>query len=233
MNKNITTTNALTDCIVDNNRFATHKITAEQIGAENFRNWKDLIADLHRVAYIAYTECENNNLTVESTNVDLTPIFNSLRTILAQFGEVNGHKLSANAELATLIIGYSGKRANVDSPELQLVNSKIRNRTKELADYENTNGVNPESIKALKDELAELKNKKAELIAEPDNRIKKPTRASADMFRLEVEHRLARVITEQKAKTWEELEAEAESKRQARRAKTAAKRAAKKNTPKA
>ena len=226
MSKNVTTTTALVDCIVDNNRFATRKLTAEQLGAENFRNWKDLIADLHRVAYIAYSECENNDLAIDSANIDLSPIFNSLRTILAQFGEVNGHKLSANAELATLIIGYSGKRANADSPELQLVNSKIRNRTKELAEYENTNGVNPESIKALKDELAELKDKKSELLEEPDNRIKKPTRTSTDMFRLEVEHRLARVVAEQKAKTWEELEAEAEAKRQARRAATKAKRAA-------
>ena len=226
MNNNITTKTALVDCLVDNNRFATRKLNAEQIGAENFRNWKNLIADLHRVAYITYSECENSDLIANNPNLNLTPVFDAIRAILAEIGDINGHKVCANAELATLIIGYSGKRANVDSPDLQLVCSKIRNRTKELAEYEKTNGVNPKAIEKLKAELEELATEKAALIASPDNRIKKPTRSSAEMFRLEVEHRLARVIADQKAKTWEELEAEAEAKRAERRAKTKAKKAA-------
>lgn len=233
MDKKVTSTTALVDCLVDNNRFATRKLTADQLGAENFRNWKDLLADLHRVAYMTYADCENNDLTTDSPNIDLTPVFNALRVVLAQLGEVNGHKISANAELATLIIGYSGKRGNVDSPELQLCLSKIRNRQQELEKYENTNGVNPEAIESLKAELEKLQDEKAELLASPDNRIKKPTRSSADAFRLEVEHRLARLIADQKARSWEELEAEAEAKRQARRAKTAAKKKAAKKDAKA
>ena len=233
MSKNVTTTSALVDCIVDNNRFATRKITAEQIGAENFRNWKELIADLHRVAYSIYADCENNDLAIDSKSVNLSPVFESLRTVLAQFGEVNGHKLTANAELATLVIGYAGKRSNVDSPELQFVNSKIRNRTKELAQYENTKGINPEYIANLKTEIEDLKAERTELLEKPDNRIKAPTRTNVDAFRLEVEHRLARVVAEQKAKSWEDLEAEAEAIRQARKAHKKAKKAAKKEAEKA
>lgn len=226
MSKKVTATTALVDCIVDNNRFATRKINAEQIGAENFRDWKDLIASLHRAAYVVYSKCENDNLTTDNPTLDFSSVFNALRVILAEFGEINGHKLTANAELATNIVGYAGKRANSDSPELQLVCSKISNRQRELAKYKDTNGVNPDYIKALEDEIEELKEEKSELLNQPDNRIKTPTRTSPDMFRLEVEHRLARVIADQKAKSWEELEAEAEAKRKERRAKTKAKKAA-------
>ena len=226
MSKKVTATTALVDCLVDNNRFATRKINAEQIGAENFRDWKGLIQSLHNAAYKVYCMCENDNMSTDNPALDFSSVFNALRVILAECGEVNGHKLTANAELATLIVGYSGKRANADSPELQLVCSKISNRQRELAKYRDTNGVNPDYIKSLEDEIEELKEEKATLLDQPDNRIKQPTRTNFEAFRLEVEHRLARVITEQKAKTPEELDAEAEAKRQARRAKTKAKKAA-------
>lgn len=227
MSKKLTSTTALVDCIVDNNRFASRKLTAEQLGAENFRIWKELIADLHRVAYFAYCDCENNDLSTDSTAINLTPVFDALRAILAEFGEINGHKVTANAELATLVIGYSGKRGNVDSPELQFCLSKIRNRQQELAKYESTNGVNPEAIENLKAEIEDLQAEKAELLASPDNRIKKPTRSTAESFRLEIEHRLGRLIAEQQAMSWEELEAEAEAKRKERRARTKAKKSSK------
>jgi hypothetical protein len=227
-NKIITSTTALVDCIVDNNRFATRKLNAEQIGAENLRNWKDLINTLHKESYIVYAECENNDLSADDPSLNLTPVFSALRSILAEFGEVNGHKLFANTELATLVIGYSGKRGNLDSPALQLCNSKLGNRRRELAKFEKTNGVNPDAIKALQDEIADLEAERDDLIDSPDNRIKEPTRTTADAFRLDVEHRLARVIAEQKAKTWEQLEAEDAARKAERRAKTKAKNKAKK-----
>lgn len=229
MSKKITSTTALVDCLVDNNRFASRKITAEHIGAENFREWKNLLANLHKVAYNVYANCEDSDLTANNTSLDLTAVFDALRAILAEFGEINGHAVYANAELATLIIGYSGKRGNVDSPALQLCLSKLSNRMRELAKIEGVNGINPDKIAALKDEIDELKDEKADLLANPDNRIKQPTRATFEAFRLEVEHKLARVISDQKAKSWADLEAELEAKRKERRAKTKAKKAAKKS----
>lgn len=228
MSKKITSTTALINCLVDNNRFANKKLTAEHIGPENFREWKTLVADLHKSAYSIYAECENSNLSVETANLDLSPVFNALRAILAEFGDVNGHKVNANAELATIVIGYAGKRANHDSPALQLCLSKLRNRMAELAKIEELNGINPDKIAELKAEIADLNDEKAELLDSPDNRRKEPTRTTPETFRLEVEHKLARVIAEQQAKSWAELEAEAEAKRKERRAKTKAK--AKKNS---
>lgn len=219
----------IADCLVDNNRFATRKLTAEQLGAENLRSWTDAVSKLHLAAYSIYARCENDNLAEATANLDLTPLFDVIRGILEGIGDINGHKVYPTAELATLIIGYSGKRANADSPELQLCLSKIRNRKKELAEYEKTNGVNPNAIEAMKGEIAALEEEKDALLAQPDNRIKKPTRTSDAMFRLEVEHRFARVIAEQMAKSWEELEAEAEARKAERKAKAKARKAAKKN----
>ena len=228
MNNTITiSSTTLQDCLVQNNRFANKSLNADQLGADTLKSWTSLITRLHSVAYSVYAICENNNLTLESSSVNKSALFNTLREVLSVVGEVKGHKLCANDDLANLIMSYSGKRGNDDSPELQLCMSKIRNRNNELKDYEKTNGVKPETIQAMKDEIEELEEEKKALLNSPDNRIKKPTRTSASAFRLDVEHRLARVITEQQAKSWEELEAEAEARRKARRAKTAAKKQAK------
>lgn len=218
----------LQDCLTYNNRFANKLLNADQLGAEALQEWTTLVVRLHSAAYSVYALCENSNLTVESTSVDKSAVFTALREVLSAVGEVNGHKLVANEELATLIVGYAGKRGNSDSPELQLCLSKIRNRTRELKKYETTNGVKPETIQAMKDEIEKLEKEKQTLLDNPDNHIKAPTRTPANTFRLEVEHRLARAITKQKAKSWAELEAEAEARRQARRAKTSAKKQAKK-----
>lgn len=231
MNNNITISGTtLQDCLVLNNRFANVRITANQLGAEGLKDWNALLDGLHSAAYSVYVLCENNGLTVESNSVDKSAVFSAIREIFAIIGEVNGHKLIANEELATLIIGYAGKRANSDSPELQLCLSRLRNRQRELADAEKYNGVNPDFIKMVKEEIEKLDEEKSALLAQPDNRIKKATRTTTSAFRLEVEHRIARAISAQKAKSWEELEAEAEAKRKERRAKTKEKQAQKKST---
>lgn len=194
------------DCLVYNNRFATAKISADQVGAESLNEWKTLVNKLRQAAYDVYVHCENNDLSVESTAVDKTAVYNALRAILAELGEVNGHKLLANEELATLVVGYSGKRANKDSVAMGLVKSKIANTTKLLREYKGINGVNPDAIKAMEADLEKLEAEKAELLAQPDNRIKEPTRVPEATFRLDLEHKLARVIADQKAMTWDELE---------------------------
>lgn len=219
---------ALQDILSDNNRYASALINAKHIGAEDLKAWTTLVNNLHIAAYRVYVTCENSGLTVDSKSVDKTPVYEALRAILAIIGDVNGHKLYANEELATLVIGYSGKRGNADSPALQYCLSKLGNRKRELAKAKDINGLEPKYIKSLEDQIAELEEEKKELLSSADNRVKKPTRTTANAFRLDLEHRLARVIADQKAKTWEELEAEAEAKRKERRAKTKAKKAEKK-----
>lgn len=231
-NTNTNTNKALVDALVFNNRFANKSVDGEQITAEGLSTWKTLVDKLHRAAYSAYVVCENSGLKAESNDIDKTDIFNAIREVLANIGEVNSHKMYANAEMAVAVIGYSGKRANKDAPELQFCISRIRNKQKEISDYEKLN-VEDEEYKATKlaemnETLDALETEKAELLKTADMRIKQPTRTTANAFRLDVEHFLARAITGQLAKSLEELDAE-DAERKAKRAAAAKARKAKKN----
>lgn len=222
---NIGTT--LQDCLSYNNRFGSKRLNAEQLGAENLKAWNMLLADLHNAAYSAYVFAENNDLKVESDAVDKTAIFTALKAIFAEIGEVKGYKLHANETIAVLMIGYAGKRGNKDSADLQFCLSKLRNRKTELEKFEQTNGVNPDTIQHLKDEIAELEAEKKTLLEAPDNRIKQPTRTPFATFRLEAEHRIARVIDGQQAKSVEELEAEDKARKDKKKADKKSKKSAK------
>lgn len=230
--KNTNMNKALVDALVYNNRFANKMVDGEQITAEGLSNWKTLVEKLHRAAYNAYVICENSGLKAESTNIDKTEIFNAIREILATVGEVNSHKMYANAEMAVAVIGYSGKRANKDAPELQFCLSRIRNLQKEISDYEKLNVTDAEfkanKLAAMNADLETLEDEKATLLKTADMRIKQPTRTTSNAFRLDVEHFMARAITGQMAKTLAELDAE-DAERKAKRAEAAKLRKAKKS----
>ena len=230
--KNTQNTNkALVDALVFNNRFANKMVDGEQVTAEGLSAWKVLVDKLHRAAYKAYVVCENSGLKAESNDIDKTEIFNAIREILAHIGDVNEHKMYANAEMAVAVIGYSGKRANKDAPELQFCLSRIRNLQKEISDYEKINVTNEEykaeRLAEMNASLEALIEEKNDLIKTADMRIKQPTRTTTNAFRLDAEHFLARAITGQLAKTIEELDAE-DAERKARRAEAAKARKAKK-----
>ena len=238
--KNTQNTNkALVDAIVFNNRFANKSVNGEQITAEALSAWQTLVEKLHRAAYSAYVVCENSGLKAESADIDKTEIFNAIRELLATVGEVNSHKMYANAEMAVAVIGYSGRRANKDAPELQYCLSRIRNLKNEIKAYEQMN-VSDTEYKATKlaemnESLEALEDEKTELLATADMRIKQPTRTSSNAFRLDVEHFLARAITGQLAKTLAELDAEeaerAEKRKAAAKARKNAKKSAKAEAP--
>ena len=157
--------NTIMNALVYNNRFANEKITGDQIGVENFETWKTMLENLHRAAYAAYVVCENSGLTAESVSIDKTAVFDAIRPILSVIGDVNGHKLYANAEMAVAMIAYSGKRANKDAGELQLVNSQISNTKKAIATYEKINVAD----KAFKEsKLSEMNAALEKLIDEKD-----------------------------------------------------------------
>lgn len=229
--KNTNTNKALIDALVYNNRFANKAVNGEQVTAEGLGEWKTLIEQLHRASYKAYVACENSGLKAESTDIDKSEVFNAIRAILAYIGEVNGHKMYANAEMAVAVIGYSGKRANKDAPELQYCISRIRNLQAEIANYEQLNVADAEykakKLAEMSESLEALLNEKSELLATADMRIKQPTRTSANAFRLDAEHYIARAVAGQQAKSLEELDAE-EAERKARRAEAAKARKAKK-----
>lgn len=218
------------EVLVLNNRFANVKVSAEQLSAKSFSNWRGLISDLHRAAYKVYAICENSGMKAESDTVDKSEVFDVLRYILGVIGDVNGHKIYANAEAAIAIIGYAGKRANVDAPELQLCKSRVANTKKELRLAESLNGLDPNYISNLKSNLEKLEEEKATLMGTADMCYKLPTKTTDNAFRLDVEHFLARIITGQRAKTIEELDAEEAARKEARKAAAKARKAAKNTT---
>lgn len=222
---NVTT--KLAETLVFNNRFATAKLSADQLGAVGFDQWKTLMTNLHRSAYKVYSQCENSGMLIADTTVDKSEVYDAIRVILTAIGEVNEHKLYANEESAIAIIGYAGKRGNLDAPELQLCNSKIRNRKVEIANAEKINGYSKESIDSMKEELEELEEERTTLLAKADMRIKQPTMTSFNAFRLDVEHFFARTIVGQLAKTLEQLDTEEAKRKEERKAKAKARKAKK------
>lgn len=230
--KNANMNKALADALVYNNRFASVKVDGDQIGVENFSAWKTVMDKLHRAAYSAYVVCENSGLKAESTDIDKTEVFNAIREILSLIGDVNEHKMYANAEMAIACIGYSGKRANKDAPELQFCLSRIRNLKKEISDYEALNVTDAEhkanKLAKMGQDMVALEEERDALLKTADMRIKQPTRTNSNAFRLDVEHFLARAISGQMAKTLKELDDE-DAARKAKRAEAAKARKAKKN----
>lgn len=227
---------ALVDCITFNNRFGNKKLTADQIGAEDLHNWKSLLSDLHKAAYSVYVMCENDEPTEEDlTALDMTAVYNALRKLYAEMGNVNGHAMHVTAKAATLAVAKSGHgNGNWYHPDLQYAMSRLSNAKRLLRNYEETNGVNPEAITAQKTLIDSIQDEIDELKATPDKWHKTATRTNPETFRADMERSIARAINGQKAKTWDELEAEEaarkEKKKKTRSAAQKAKREAEKAT---
>lgn len=224
---NVATNTTLADALVFNNRFANASLNADQLGAEGLAQWKTIVKNLHRSAYIIASQCENNGLKVENSTVDKTPVYDAIKAIFANIGEINGRKLYVNEQTAIAIIGYASKRVNSNSANLQFCLSRIANAKKELRLAESVNGIDQAYIDGLKKTIEEQELIKDKLLNEPDNRHKVVTITTDNAFRLDVEHFIARAIVDQLAKTIEELDKEAEERKAARAAARKAKKASK------
>lgn len=234
--KTIINTTALKDCLVYNNRFGSGNITAAQIGAEDFAQWKTLVSSLHMKAYKVYEALENHAPTAELKSDVFTAVKDMLDvmgdlTLTDKDGNIHGASIVIDDEFADAIgelcAKYAGKLGNNDAPDLQFCLSQKRNAENLLKQYEKTAGVNPEAIENLNEEIERLDAQKSELLKTPDMRVKKPVIGSYSNFVSNFERHLARTIMGQKAQSWEEYEAAKEAKRQARRAATKAKKQAK------
>lgn len=231
MSKNLTnvaTISPLANALVYNNRFANVRLNAEQITAESLKNWRTIVNNLHRAAYAVYENCENNGLKVDNASIDKTAVFDALRVLLADgVGQVNEHKLYANDEIATLVIGYAGKRANKDDGAVKAITEEIAKLNKAISAVDGMAGVNPDYVTELKAQKVQKEEEKKALLKTEDMRIKQPTMTTFNAFCLDVEHALARMISGQMAKSLEELDKEEEERKAARREKAKARKAEK------
>lgn len=225
MNNKIVSKTAFMDCLVDNNRFKSHIINAEQIGSEDLRVWTGLVADLHKAAYKVYEAQENH----ADTKAPKDALYANVKVILAAIGDLelvdkdgNKHKAPVtiddkfSADLADLCSNYAGKIGSDKAPALQLVESRLSNARTMLNKYKKLNGINPDTITALENEIEELNDERADLMNTADMCKDKPVMTSPNAFRKAFEHHLARTITGQKAKSWEEYEEEKAAKKKAK-----------------
>lgn len=200
---------SLSEVLTENAGFAGKILKKDQTTLSTFEAWTEAVKNLHRIAYNLYADCENDTLTENDlTSMDTAELFNAIHNLLMVIGEVNGHKLHPTAKLATQLIGYAGTRKNVKAEELRFCEERIRTREREIQKLSEINGTNPDYIQKLKNEVTELKKERDTLLDTADQKTRKPTRTTDNAFRLDVENRIARAITTQKAKTWEELEEE-------------------------
>ncbi len=236
MEKSIVSRTAFFDCIVFNNRFTARKLSAEQIGAEDFAAWKDGIAALHRKAYTVY-ECHENHT---DDTAAVSALFAEVKSILAAIGDLSFVDRDGNEHLAPVVIddnfvnglmavvaNYAGRIGKKKAAQVELLESKIRNNRTLLDKYAKLNGVNPDSIANLEAEIEEFKDELDTLKDTPDMIVNKPVIGNVETFRKNFENHLARVITEQKAQTWEEYEAAKAARKAAARAKSKEARKAK------
>jgi hypothetical protein len=157
----------------------------------------------------------------------MTEVYNSLRAILNQIGLVNGHKMFATTKMATLCVTKAGTgNGNWYAPEMQLAMSKLSNARAYLRTLEKAHS-NEEAIKTQSDIIDTLATEVDNLKKIPDMWHKTATRTKPEGFRADFERTIARAIAGQKAKTWDELEAEDQKRKADRKAKAKANRQAK------
>lgn len=237
---NITITNKskLQECLSKNVHYTTSDsyLSATQIG-DDFKVWKDMCKAVQPLAY-AVGEAHQNHADPKEA---MSALVNKMKEFLAVIGPMSLYDAEGNAHDAKVTIDdeftnglsfvcatYAGKEGKDEAPALQLARSQKRNAEKLLNEYSDVNGVDPATIEHLKNEVAEYDKKIKELLDTKDMSVPKFVPASEGAFRKNLENHIGRTLNRQKAKSWEEYQAEAEAKRKARRAKTAAKKAEKK-----
>ena len=198
-------------------------LNGEAIGAENFAKWQFTLKCAYEAFYRYQSECFNLAKMGENSVPDATNAFKELQAILDLVGEVNGHKIPKSMQLLNAISVHAIKTKEVYVGKAGLVKSQLDNYKRE---YRNIpNGASDAYIEGLEKNISEKEEELRMLCTTVDSAGKSKTRTTWSAFRYNVETTLAQVISDQQAKSWDELEAEAEAKRKERRAKTKAKKA--------
>lgn len=224
--------------LVNNVRFTRdNTLNADKIG-DDFKVWKGIASNVQTYAYKVYEAQENH----EDSSAHMNALIeNGIRPMLEELGDLKlfdkdgtAHDVAITIDdnfkkgLAEVCAKYAGKMGKKESTQLGFVRSQLSNVNRTLRDYEGKNGINPEAIESLKAQKAQYEEQIDTLLATPDESIPQPVPAGDSSFRKALEIHMGLTLTQQKAKTWEQYQAEKEAKRQARRAQTKAKREAKK-----
>lgn len=205
------------------------KLTAEIVGVEEFASWKFAESIAYEALYRYAVARHDTAFMGEAASVDSKLISNAMQAIqlmLDCIGEVNGHAVCKNQAMLDELVKCVNTDTKPLAGEALKQDSIVKNYRKQLKKV--NDGMDEEYVADLtaKYEMANIKL--AELKKQVGSCTTENTRVSFSTFRSKIERKLGDIISEQKAKTWEELEAEKEERRKARRAKTAEKKKAEK-----
>lgn len=219
----------IAETLVMNLTIKNHKdavINGNSVGSENNAKWQFAMKKLWEACYSYQCACFNNAKT--GAPVDNEKAMNAIQEVLDLIGAVNEFKIHRSPEMLAAISGFAIRDTEKLAGEALTVKSQLKNYEKE---YENIHaGMNPGYIKALEKNIEEAKATLKALTGTTGSADKGKGKVSYNTFKYKTETNLAQIISEQKAKTWEELEAEEkERKAKKKEAKKAAKAAAKAN----
>ena len=192
-------------------------ITGEHLGAIPFTTWSNAVRKLHAEAYKVVHIAHDDDLTKMDTTIDKSALYGAIREVLALIGEVNGHKLNCNEAVAIMAVAEASRTVNVYHGEALMVKSQLDNVKSALRKVEDAdNGVSEGYIANLEKQKSEFEEKLAELKLVPDMVTVERTRVNDKSFRASFEHYLGDLVTGQKMKSWDELEAEAKARKDAK-----------------
>lgn len=209
------------------------RVTGDKVGIETYTAWVSA-AESARLAFYAYWFAKDYNAKLIANGKEAKDIepqkdaaHKALATLLSIIGEVNGHPLHKSQEMLDTILTCSVKEKDFLTGEAELVASQIKNYKKQLREGGNAAFIADieEKLTAAEEKLRLLKKNVGS--SKPDD-----GRVSDKVFIKNIERKMGLYITEQLAKSPEQLdaeEAERKAKKKAERAeRQRTKRAAKK-----
>lgn len=224
MNKTIV--NALMDNMTISNS-SKAKLTTEVVGVEEFASWKFAETMAYEALYRYAVARHNVANKGENAVVDAKIISNAMNAIqlmLDCIGEVNGHAVCKNQAMLDVLANCAIAAKKPLAGEALKQDSIVKNFRAQLKEVNDS--MSEEYVEKLNADYTAAKIKLEELKKLEDSCTTVYTRVTFNSFRAKVEQAMGSIVSEQEAKTWEELEAEKEERRKARRAKTAEKKKA-------
>ena len=211
-------------------------ITGNQLGAELFAEWNKACTKCHSAFYNYIREkrkAAGKGKDGKIPEAISDAAFEALQSILDLVGEVNGHAIvKNNAMLDTLANEAVSKKEPLAGRALTIY-SQLKNAKDRLDDLD-YNGVNPDTVTAVEEEIEALEEEFKEAKKETGACAPTPIRVKYTTFRKNFEKAFySLVVEEQELKSWEELEAEDKARKDERKAKAKAYRQAKREAAKA
>lgn len=191
---------------------------------EKFPVWKSTIVDCLSEAYKVYEARHNNGIT-ENVNVDMSGLYAKVNAIRNLIGEVNGMKLNS-ALLAETMVGashttkkacFSNESATADC-DLASAQASMRVVKARPVNTTFTEEAKAQAIAKAQTAIDTAKARIDTLMQAAGNYRDVPCPVSESAFLSKVEVELRTIVNQQKAKPWEQVQAEKKALNEERKA---------------